>query len=248
MGDYTYNTKYNDDIEALLDRDLDSVARDYSVFKDQLIKLDTHSNMITAANRFREKKLNYNENEITKLTKDANTMRRQVEITQDSSKRKTDWIGTLRLIFLYLSIEFLLLIFLRCGKILMISTVVLTLLFLIIIGSKLWNFTRRDKNRWDVIKWNVDKKKLPGGDDSGGVNPCLTSEEDEKAIDTYEETKKKMLNNVITLETQIIQMGDSGKELKFKYDELSKQKAELERLILENKQAIQNKQAIKSVK
>jgi hypothetical protein len=237
-----YNTKYNDDIEALLDRDLDSVSNDYSKFKEQIIKLDTHSNMINAADKFREKKLNYNENEITQLIKDTNTLRRQVEISQDSSKRKTDWIGILRLIFLYLSLVFLLLIFLRCGKILMISTLVLTLLFLIIIGQKLWNFTRRDKNRWDVIKWNVDKKKLPGGDSSdSGVDSCLMSEEDENAVDEYEETKKKMLNNVIALETQIIQMGDSGKELKFKYEELAKQKANLERLIRENKEAIKNK-------
>jgi hypothetical protein len=243
MGDVnTYNTKYNDDILALVKRDLDSVSYDYAKFKDQIIKLDTHSNMINAADRFREKKLNYNENEITKLTKDTNTLRRQVEISQDSSKRKTDWIGILRLVFLYLSIEFLLLIFLRCGKILMVSTVILTLLFLIIIGTKLWNFTRRDKNRWDVIKWNVDKKKLPGGDSSGsGTNSCLMTEADENAVDTYEETKKKMLNNVISLETQILQMGDAGKELKFKYEELTKQKANLERLIRENKEAIKNK-------
>lgn len=243
MAVNTYNTKYNDDIEALLDRDLDSVSTDYAKFKDQIIKLDTHSNMINAADRFREKKINYNENEITKLTKDTNTLRRQVEISQDSSKRKTDWIGILRLIFLYLSIEFLLIIFLRCGKILMVSTVVLTLLFLIIIGTKLWNFTRRDKNRWDVIKWNVDKKKLPGGSDNSGsgTDSCLMSEQDENAVDTYEETKKKMLNNVIALETQILQMGDAGKELKFKYEELAKQKVNLERLIRENKEAIKNK-------
>jgi hypothetical protein len=242
MPENNYNTKYNDDIEALLDRDLDSVSNDYSKFKEQIIKLDTHSNMINAADKFREKKLNYNENEITKLTKDANTLRRQVEISQDASKRKLDWIGILRLIFLYLSIEFLLLIFLRCGKILMISTFTLTLLFLIVIILKLWNFTRRDKNRWDVIKWNVDKKKLPGGDKSGtGADSCLMSEEDENAVDTYEETKKKMLNNVISLETQIIQMGDAGKELKFKYEELAKQKANLERLIRENTEAIKNK-------
>jgi len=238
----TYNTKYNDDILALVKRDLDSVSKDYAKFKDQIIKLDTHSNMINAADRFREKKLNYNETEITKLTKDANTLRRQVEISQDSSKRKTDWIGILRLLFLYLSIEFLLLIFLRCGKILMVSTVILTLLILIIIGTKLWNFTRRDKNRWDVIKWNVDKKKLPGGDSSNsGTDSCLMTEADENAVDTYEETKKKMLNNVISLETQILQMGDAGKELKFKYEELTKQKANLERLIRENKEAIKNK-------
>lgn len=241
MADPEYNTKYNDDIEALLDRDLDSVSKDYSKFKEQIIKLDTHSNMINAADKFREKKLNYNENEITQLTKDENTMRRQVEISQDSSKRKTDWIGILRLIFLYLSLIFLLLIFLRCGKILMISIFSLTVLFLIIIIMKLWNFTRRDKNRWDVIKWNVDKKKLPGGDSDGGVDSCLMTEADETAIDTYEETKKKMLNNVITLETQIVQMGDAGKELKFKYEELAKQKANLERLIRENKEAIKNK-------
>ena len=241
MADPEYNTKYNDDIEALLDRDLDSVSKDYSKFKEQIIKLDTHSNMINAADKFREKKLNHNENEITQLTKDENTMRRQVEISQDSSKRKTDWIGILRLIFLYLSLIFLLLIFLRCGKILMISIFSLTLLFLIIIIMKLWNFTRRDKNRWDVIKWNVDKKKLPGGESDGGVDSCLMTEADETAIDTYEETKKKMLNNVITLETQIVQMGDAGKELKFKYEELAKQKANLERLIRENKEAIKNK-------
>jgi hypothetical protein len=88
----------------------------------------------------------------------------------------------------------------------------------------------------------VDKKKLPGGDNSGsGTDSCLMSEEDENAVDTYEETKKKMLNNVIALETQIIQMGDAGKELKFKYEELTKQKANLERLIRENKEAIKNK-------
>lgn len=242
MGDANFNTKYDDDIKALLDRDLESVSNDYSKFKEEIIKLDTHSNMINAADKFREKKINYNENEITQLIKDTNTMRRQVEISQDSSKRKTDWIAILRLIFLYLSLIFLLLIFLRCGKILMISVFSLTLLFLIIIIMKLWNFTRRDKNRWDVIKWNVDKKKLPGGDSSGtGVDSCLMSEDDENAVDTYEETKKKMLNNVIALETQIIQMGDAGKELKFKYEELAKQKANLERLIRENKEAIKNK-------
>jgi peptidoglycan hydrolase CwlO-like protein len=241
MAGNIYNSKYNDDIEALLDRDLDSVSNDFSNFKEEIIKLDTHSNMINAADKFREKKLNYNENEITQLTKDMNTLRRQVEISQDSSKRKTDWIGILRLIFLYLSLVFLLIIFLRCGKILMISIFSLTVLFLIIIGQKLWNFTRRDKNRWDVIRWNVDKKKLPGGGNSdSGVDSCLMSAE-ENAIDTYEETKKKMLNNVISLETQIIQMGDSGKELKFKYEELAKQKANLERLIRENKEAIKNK-------
>ncbi len=123
----------------------------------------------------------------------------------------------------------------------MISIFSLTLLFLIIIIMKLWNFTRRDKNRWDVIKWNVDKKKLPGGESDGGVDSCLMTEADETAIDTYEEKKKKMLNNVITLETQIVQMGDAGKELKFKYEELAKQKANLERLIRENKEAIKNK-------
>jgi hypothetical protein len=237
MATADYNTKYNDDIEALLNRDLNSVSRDYSNFKEQIIKLDTHSNMINAADKFREKKLNYNETEITQLTKDANTLRRQVEISQDSSKRKTDWIQILRLIFLYLSLVFLLLIFLRCGKILMISVFSLTILFLIIIIMKLWNFTRRDKNRWDVIKWKVDTKKLSGS----GVDSCLMSEEDETAVDTYEETKKKMLNDVIELETQIIQMGDSGKQLKFKYEELAKQKANLERLIRENREAIKNR-------
>ena len=237
-----YNTKYDDDIEALLDRDLDSVNNDYSKFKEQLIKLDTHGNMINAADRFREKKLNYNENELTNLSKDANTLRRQVEITQDSSKRKSDWIEILRLIFLYLSLQFLLLIFLRCGNTMMVSTIVLLVLFLIIIGIKLWNFTRRDKNRWDVIHWNVDKKKVPGGaNNSGtGADSCLMTESDETAITTYEEKKTQMLNNVIKLENQIIQMGDAGKELKFKYDELSTQRVELERLIRENKESIKN--------
>ena len=209
----TYNTKYADDIIALTDRNLDSVSIDYSKFKDQIIKLDTHSNMINAADRFREKKLNYNENEITKLTKDSNTLRRQVEISQDSSKRKTDWIGILRLLFLYLSLEFLLLIFLRCGKILMVSTVILTLLFLIIIGTKLWNFTRRDKNRWDVIRWNVDKKKLPGGDDSSvsGTDSCLITEADENAVDTYEETKKKILQTESQISILENQLNNHGK-------------------------------------
>jgi hypothetical protein len=243
MSDPTvYNTKYNDDIEALLERDLESVSKDYSAFKDQIIKLDTHSNMINAADRFREKKLNYNENEITKLTKDSNTLRRQVEISQDSSKRKTDWIGILRIVFLYLSVEFLLLIYLRCGKTLMVLTVCLTLLLFIVIGNKLWNFIRRDKNRWDVIRWNVDKKKLPGGNSSNNdVDTCLMSEEDTNAVDTYENTKKELRNNIIALETQIIQMGDSGKALQFKHEELAKQKANLEKLIRDNKQAIANK-------
>ena len=127
MATAEYNTKYNDDILALTNRDLKTVSTDYSKFKEEIIKLDTHSNMINAADKFREKKLNYNENEITQLTKDTNTMRRQVEISQDSSKRKTDWIGILRLIFLYLSLVFLLLIFLRCGKILMILVFSLTI-------------------------------------------------------------------------------------------------------------------------
>ena len=88
------------DILEIQNRKWNDVKQNYGEFESELMKLDTHNNMVSTINDFRNEKMDINEQKIMKIDKDLNTLRRQVEISQNSSLKKEDWIYFLRGSFL----------------------------------------------------------------------------------------------------------------------------------------------------
>ena len=142
------------DIQTMQNRNLDDLKPIYNTFKNEIFKLDTHNNIISSVNRFREGQLNTNENNLMSLDNDLNTTRRQVELSENSSMKKTDWINILRYFFLYLCVLFLVIFGLRQNVYFKWIVGAITIIAVSVIGAELYSFTKRDPNRWSVLQFN----------------------------------------------------------------------------------------------
>jgi len=213
------------DILEIQNRKWNDVKNNYSEFKSELLKLDTHNNMISSINEFRNDKMDSNENLLMSLDKDLNTMRRQVEISQNSSLKKEDWINFLRIFLLYIAIMYLLIFTLRNHPYFKWLSSIVTLILVFILGKQLWSFYNRDPMRWSVRKWNAKIYNMAQEEDE-----CLADEDEGlNAADLAD--KNALLNEIIKYRNRETQAEDSTKLLDEREKDLIMRKKQIEETI-----------------
>ena len=213
------------DILEIQNRKWDDVKKNYSEFKTELIKLDTHNNMISSINSFRNEKMDANEMTLMSIDKDLNTLRRQVEISQNSSLKKEDWIYFLRGTFLYFSIMFLLVFALRGHPYFQWLAAGVTLIALFLLGGRLWSFYNRDPMRWTVRKWSTKKYDTVSDEDE-----CLMDEDaGMNAADLAD--KNALLLEITRLRNRETQAQDGTKRLEDREKELMARKKQIEEVV-----------------
>lgn len=212
------------DIQLIQSRNLEDLKTHYNTFKKELLKLDTQNNIISSVHRFRDGQLNTNEQRLMDLEKDINSKRRQVEISQNSSVKKLDWINILRFFFLYLCVLFLVIFGLRGNPYFNWIVSILTIIVLFMIGSQLYSFTQRDPNRWSVIKFKTTIRDLATQDEE---EQCL-SDPDEGLNEADLAEKNRLLAEIVRLKNTENQMDTSDKNLSIKIKDLEAQRKEIQ--------------------
>ena len=214
------------DILEIQNRKWDDVKKNYAEFKNELMKLDTHNNMITSINSFRNEKMDANESKLMSIDKDLNTLRRQVEISQNSSLKKEDWIYFLRGTFLYIAIMFLLTFALRGHPYFKWLASGISLIALFVFGSRLWSFYNRDPMRWTIRKWTTKKQTVAAEEE----DECL-ADEDQGMNSADIADKNALLAEITRLRNRETQTEDSTKLLDDREKELLARKKQIEEIV-----------------
>ena len=146
------------DIQNIQNRNINNVKNDFSAFKDNLLKLDTQNNLINSVNNFKNRNQQKNKAQILSLRNDLNTVRRQIEIAENDSLIKNDFINILQFVFLYLGIIFLILFGLTGSEYAMPLINILSIFFGWIFLKKVYNLMNRNKNRWTIFQFKAKIK------------------------------------------------------------------------------------------
>jgi hypothetical protein len=166
------------------------------------------------------------------LNKDINTMRRQVEIIEDSSLRKNNSIFILKTLMTYFVLILIPILLAVKG---LINTVILyiivgflTLLLLIVIIYNTVSIMKRDKNRFMNKRFKLDPKLLA---QTGKSHKCILSDEarltsEEKQIKEHERELRTITKNLNDLSEQRMALAlqqttivNNGKELRKTFEE-----------------------------
>jgi len=146
------------DIQNIQKRNIDGVKGFYTEFKDNLLKLDTQNNIVNSVNNFKIKNERKNKAQILALGNDINTVRRQIEISENDSLIKNDLINFLQVIFLYLGALFLILFGLNGSEYATPLIYILSIFFGWIFLKKIYNLMNRNKNRWTMFQFKSIQK------------------------------------------------------------------------------------------
>ena len=146
------------DISNINNSNIPDVKRHYRVFKDELIKLDTHNNIINSVNNFKSENERKNKAQILSISNDINTVRRQIEISENDSLMKYDFINILQVVFLYLGLLFLIIFGLTGSMYMTPLIVILSVFFTWITLRKIFNIMNRNTNRWTLYQFNPKVK------------------------------------------------------------------------------------------
>jgi len=214
----------DNDIRLIQNRNVEDLRTHYQSFKKELLKLDTHNNIISSVNRFRDGQLSTNEERLMSLDKDLNSTRRQVEISENSSIKKSDWINVLRYLFLYLAILCLVIFTLKTNPYFMWIVGTITIITAFTIGSELYSFTQRDPNRWSVLKFKTKIRQL----DETEEDQCLV-EDDENVADETE--RNRLLAEILRLKNAENQIDNSEKNLSNRIKEIETRRKEIQSTI-----------------
>ena len=166
------------------------------------------------------------------LNKDINTMRRQVEIIEDSSLRKNNTIFILKTFMTYFVLILIPILLAVKGlintMILYIIVGFLTLLLLIVIIYNITSIMKRDRNRFMTKRFKLDTKSLAK---TGKSHKCILSDEarllpEEKQIKEHERELNaitKSLNDLseqrVALALQQTKIRNNEKELRSTFEE-----------------------------
>jgi len=146
------------DISNINNRNIPDVKRHFNAFKDELIKLDTHNNIINSVNNFKSENERKNKAQILSISNDINTVRRQIEISENASMIKYDFINILQVVLLYLGLVFLILYGLTGSIYMSPLIVILSVFFGWITLRKIFNTMNRNENRWTLYQFNPKVK------------------------------------------------------------------------------------------
>lgn len=166
------------------------------------------------------------------LNKDITTMRRQVEIIEDSSLRKNNLIFILKTFMTYFVLILIPILLAVKGlintTILYIIVGFLTFLLVIVIGYNTLSIIKRDRNRFMTKRFKMDPKLLSK---TGKSHKCILSDEarltpEEKQIREHERELRaitKSLNDLsdqrAALALQQSKILDNGNELRKTFEE-----------------------------
>jgi hypothetical protein len=224
----------DNDIRLIQNRNVEDLRTHYQSFKKELLKLDTHNNIISSVNRFRDGQLSTNEERLMSLDKDLNSTRRQVEISENSSIKKSDWINVLRYLFLYLAILCLVIFTLKANPYFMWIISGLTIITFLIIGTQLYSFTQRDPNRWSVLKFKTKIRDLAENEE----DQCLVEDDDNLADETE---RNRLLAEILRLKNAENQIDNSDKNLSNKIKEIETRRKEIQSNIDSLQQTMANR-------
>lgn len=224
----------DNDIRLIQNRNIEDLRTHYQSFKKELLKLDTHNNIISSVNRFRDGQLSTNEERLMSLDKDLNSTRRQVEISENSSIKKSDWINVLRYLFLYLALLCVVFFTLKTNPYFMWIISGLTIITVVIIGRELYSFTQRDPNRWSVLKFTTKIRDLAENEE----DQCLV-EDDENLADETE--RNRLLAEILRLKNAENQIDNSDKNLSNKIKEIETRRKEIQSNIDNLQQTMANR-------
>ena len=131
MADITKN------IFNLNELNVPNVHKSYSDFQKELLRLDTHNNLIKSVNKLRDDRIKKNNENINNLEADLITTRRQVEIIENRNFIKEELISTLKVLILIITLGVIINVYLKSTSYYTGSTYLLifiTMLFLIFLA------------------------------------------------------------------------------------------------------------------
>jgi len=206
------------------------MATKKNIYND-LVKLNARDKIM----EIQGQKLDNNRNKIKTITKDLLTVRRQVEIQQDSALKKSNYIFLLKTILTYLIVIFILLILSKQGILPSILFTVLSYLFtilvILVVGYNLKSVYYRDNMKFDVRDFdvpNMPNQSYTNQDDDDEecpmprktLNDLIREKVKGSGIqsDTYEKRKTEAL--VSALNSKNKEVNDTIEQLKKKQNEL----------------------------
>ena len=228
----------NTDIGLIQSRKVEDLKTHYGTFKKELLKLDTHNNIISSVNRFRDGQLSTNEERLMSLDKDLLSTRRQVEISENSSMKKTDWIYVLRFLFLYFAVLMLVIYTLRSNPYFSWIIGCLTLITAFTIGTQLYSFAQRDPNRWSVIKFQTKIRNL--ADNTEDDDQCL-ADDDENLNQADLAERNRLLAEILRLRNAETQIDNSDQNLSNRIREIETRRKDIQSNIDTLQQNLRNR-------
>ena len=208
------------DMTIVRDRNLDTLQTNYTGFRDELIRLDTHGNMVDKINRHREKQLDNADKDLYNIRNNIMTLRRQTEISENSFMRKDDIINILRTTFLFLTLVVLSVMFIQNAGFFNLAIIILVLCYAVYLWYMYQHFRSRDPNRWTVHRWEkpsmlANYTAEPVDDSCGadsranasrlGTKADIESQLNElqRQINTYDTTDKSLDSRINAIQQKI---------------------------------------------
>jgi hypothetical protein len=235
MGD-EYNVET--DIINVNERKLDDLKRNYNNFKKQMINLDNQNNLVSSVNKFNDKKMGITQKQLSSLEKDLGTVRRQAEISQNSSLKKEDYIDMLRALFGILAIITLITMFFKGNAYYQYFVGIVAVVGVSYILKLLFGFYNRDPNRWNVTQWKTDIYGMI--DPQEEIDECL-GDLDEGLNDADTALKNKILTDIIKVRNANEQIDNAEKTSADRIKVLSDRKNQIAELIKTNKESLNKK-------
>ena len=214
------NRAVQQDMMIVRDRNMDTLQANYANFRDELIQLDTHGNMVDKIVRYREKQLDNADKDLYNIRNNIMTLRRQTEISENSFMRKDDIINILRTTFLFLTLAVLSVMFIQNTGFFNLVIIVLVLSYAVYLWYMYQHFRARDPNRWTVQRWekpsmitNYEAKPIDdscGADSRENASRLRTKMDIEKQltelqrqINTYDTTDKSINSRIDAIQQKI---------------------------------------------
>jgi hypothetical protein len=230
------------DIFNINSRNTDNLKQSYDEFQKELIKLDTHNNMVGSINRLREDRIEKNQNTIGGLDADLMTTRRQVEIIQNRNLIKEDVIDILRMTFVLLSALCIVIVYVPGDAYKKWGKILLGLYAVYYYGNFLLSYFRRSNNRWTLINWQGKKYSKPV---DVPVDDDICAAENAEYEAEMAKIKGRLLDKMIAMKTRFNSLETNQKTLmdrkghiKQLYDDTLKQTDRIFDKLSEDKKAI----------
>jgi len=213
MADITTN------IFNLNTRNTPVLQKTYNEFQNELLRLDTHNNLVGSVNRLREDRIAKNRVDINSLDADLMTTRRQVEIIQNRNLIKEDVIYILRALFVFSSLFVIAYVYLEGTQYKQYSLYALGIAALYYFTSKLSSFMSRSANRWTLQNWEGVKFKV---ENVKKAEEDLCAAENAKYDAEMAKIKGQILDKMISMKSRFNKLENRKKIVKERGEKMKK--------------------------
>lgn len=212
------------------DSNLQGLLQAHIAHKQSIRDFDNYQGMVDAVDQNRDERLHRNKMVFQDYHKRLNTLRRQIEISHNSYLIKGATISVLKLAVMCCLLSIGVLFYLRSSP--HLSNILLAIfgVFFVLIIFRLWKFTYRDHNRWNIIRWNTNQKPR------GGKDEC--SADLDRLISNKRRSREAIENELRRTRTRLDQLDTGDDDLRNRISILKDRKKEINNLINAKKKSV----------